>query len=377
MRETPEAGQLGDQTLQVELLPAGHGDSVLLEYGSPAAPARILVDAGPATAYAAVRARLARIPPERRRLDLLVVTHVDADHVEGVVKLLNDADLAVEVGELWFNGYRHLPNDELGPVQGEMVGALATHRSIAWNTAFGERAVKREPGRPLPRVELPGGLSITVLAPSDRELERLRREWERACDRAGLSPGSVADALVLLGQTRRLNPLDTYLDTRVDAATDLEGLAAAASDLDRSAPNASSIVLLVEYAGRRVLLAGDSTPDALVPALERLVAERNLTRLRLDAFKLPHHASRNNVTRELLRLVDADRSLVSTDGKHFGHPDDEAIARVIVDGPRGGTLVFNYRTDATLRWAEVGLVDRYGHRTDYPEPRSAGVAVSL
>jgi beta-lactamase superfamily II metal-dependent hydrolase len=377
MRETPDAAQLGEQTLQVELLPAGHGDSVLLEYGSPAAPARILVDAGPATAYAAVRARLARIPPERRRLDLLVVTHVDADHVEGVVKLLNDADLAVEVGELWFNGYRHLPDGELGPVQGEMVGALASHRRIAWNTAFGERAVKRETGRPLPRVELPGGLSVTVLAPSDRELERLRREWERACQRAGLTPGSVADALVLLGQTRRLNPLDTYLDTRVDAAGDLEGLAASASDLDRSAPNASSIVLLVEYAGRRVLLAGDSTPDALVPALERLVAERSLSRLRLDAFKLPHHASRNNVTRELLRLVDADRSLVSTDGKHFGHPDDEAIARVIVDGPRGGTLVFNYRTEATLRWAETGLVDRYGHRTDYPEPRSAGVAVSL
>jgi beta-lactamase superfamily II metal-dependent hydrolase len=377
MRETPEAAQLGDQTLQVELLAAGHGDSVLLEYGSPAAPARILVDAGPATAYPAVRERLARVPPERRRLDLLVVTHVDADHVEGVVKLLNDADLAVEVGELWFNGYQHLPDGELGPVQGEMVGALASHRSIAWNTAFGGRAVKREPGRPLPRVELPGGLSITVLAPSDRELERLRREWERACDRAGLTPGSVADALVLLGQTRRLNPLDTYLDTRVDAASDLEALAAATSDLDRSAPNASSIVLLVEYAGRRVLLAGDSTPDALVPALERLAAERDLSRLRLDAFKLPHHASRNNVTRELLRLVDADRSLVSTDGKHFGHPDDEAIARVIVDGPRGGTLVFNYRTDATLRWAEAGLAARYGHRTDYPEPRSAGVAVSL
>jgi hypothetical protein len=50
---------------------------------------------------------------------------------------------------------------------------------------------------------------------------------------------------------------------------------------------------------------------------------------------------------------------------------------VIVDGRRGETLVFNYRTDATLRWASERLVRRYGHRTDYPEPRSAGVAVSF
>jgi beta-lactamase superfamily II metal-dependent hydrolase len=376
MRETAEATGPGPgaRMLQVELLPAGHGDGILVEYGPPASPYRILVDAGPATAYPAVRARLARVPPERRRLDLLVVTHVDADHVEGVVMLLNDADLAVEVGELWFNGYRHLPDGELGPTQGEMAGALASHRGIPWNTAFGDRAVKREPGRPLPCVELPDGLTVTVLAPSDLELRRLRREWERAADRAGLQPGSVADALVLLGQTGRLRPLDSYLGVDRD---DLEGLAAATGDTDRSAPNASSIVLLVEYAGRRVLLAGDSTPDALVPALERVVADRRVSRLRLDAFKLPHHASRNNVTRELLRLVDADRHLVSTDGKHFGHPDDEALARVILDGRRGGTLVFNYRTDTTLRWAAERLVDRYGHRTSYPEPRSAGVAVRL
>jgi beta-lactamase superfamily II metal-dependent hydrolase len=374
MRETAEAigPGTGARMLQLELLPAGRGDSILLEYGQPASPYRILVDAGPATAYPAVRARLARIPPERRRLDLLVVTHVDADHVEGVVKLLNDADLAVEVGELWFNGYRHLPG-ELGPSQGEMAGALAEHRSIAWNATFDAKAVKREPGLPLPRVELPGGLSVTVLAPTDRELERLRVEWDRACERAGLTPGSVEDALRLLGQTRRLQPLDSYLDD----GSDLERLAATTSDLDRSVPNASSIVLLVEGGDRRVLLAGDSTPDALVPALERVVAERDVSRLRLDAFKLPHHASRANITRELVRLVDADRYLVSTDGSYFGHPDDEAIARVIVDSPRGATLVFNYETDATLRWSNERLVDRYGHRTDYPEPRSAGIAVRL
>jgi beta-lactamase superfamily II metal-dependent hydrolase len=367
-RTEPDVGELA-----VELLPAGHGDSVLIEYGQLESRRRILIDAGPATAYPALYGRLEQLPPEQRLLDLLVVTHIDADHVEGVVKLLNDADLALDIGEVWFNGYRHLPTDELGPPQGEMVSALVEERDIAWNAAFQCAAVKREVGNPLPRVDLPDGLSLTVLAPTDAELRNLRQVWEEECRRAGLTPGSLRDALALLDRSKRLKPLDTYLEATVN----LEALAAARNDPDRSVPNASSIVLLAEYAGRSVLLAGDSTPGALVPALERLLAERGLSRLHVDAFKLPHHGSRSNVTRDLLQLVRADRFLVSSNGKYFGHPDDEAIARLLVDGPRGSTLVFNYRTNATLRWADEALVRRYEHRTEYPEPGSSGATVSL
>ena len=110
------------------LLPAGQGDSILLEYGDPAAPHRMLVGGGPARCYDGLAARLAELPADRRRIELLVLTHVDADHIEGVLNLVNDARPAMETGELWFNGYEQLPPDDvLGSPQGEILGRGCRH----------------------------------------------------------------------------------------------------------------------------------------------------------------------------------------------------------------------------------------------------------
>jgi hypothetical protein len=57
----------------------------------------------------------------------MVLTHVDADHIESAVKLLNVKKLDFDVGDIWFNAWKHLSpshGDELGPVQGEYVSAL-------------------------------------------------------------------------------------------------------------------------------------------------------------------------------------------------------------------------------------------------------------
>ena len=54
--------------------------------------------------------------------------------------------------------------------------------------------------------------------------------------------------------------------------------------------------------------------------------------LELDAFKLPHHGSRGNVTRELIQSVDCPLWIFSTDGTQFRHPHKQAVARVILHG---------------------------------------------
>jgi len=357
--------------MKIELLPAGHGDCILIEYGPPDSPRRVLVDGGPARSYPALAARLARIPPDRRRIDLLVVTHVDADHIEGVLRLLNDPGLAVEVGEVWFNGYRHLPPDDLlGPAQGEIVSALLLARDLPWNTSFDGGPVRRGREGPLPRRELPGGLVLTVLAPGDADLRALRRVWERECRRAGITPGSTAPAPTT---DQRLTPLDAYLG-------DLDVAALAAlpqTETDTSPANASSIVLLAEHGGHSVLLAGDSAPDTLAAGVERLLAERGLDVLAVDLFKLPHHGSRYNVTREVLELVRARIFGVSTDGKYFGHPDGAAIARLLVGGPPGGRIVFNYRTAGTAPWSEPSVLEKYGFVAECPPAGAEGAAVTL
>jgi len=365
----PTAGKL-----RIELLPAGHGDSILIEYGSPAADHRILIDGGPASSYGHLAERIKLLSPPRRSFELLVMTHVDADHIEGVLKLLNDKDLGVTFGDIWFNGYRQLPKDELGAAQGEMLSAIIETRELAWNATFGGGPVQAGPAASLPVAELAGGLRLTILTPGRAELLRLRQVWEREIRRAGLAPGSTRAALELLEHRRRLTALDSYLGA---PELDVARIAATPAALDGSVTNASSISFLAEIADRRLLLTGDAAPQTLVPAVRRLLAEREVTRLELDAMKIPHHGSQNNVTAALIRLLPARHYLFSTDGRHFRHPDAAAVARVVLDAPDDAELVFNYRTELTGIWDAAGLRARHRYATRFPPDGQAGVVVAF
>ena len=90
---------------RIEMLPAAHGDCLWIEYGSGSTVHRILIDGGPAHAYPALRERILHLPAYERRFELLVITHIDADHIEGVIRLLLDAEaLACSFERIWFNG---------------------------------------------------------------------------------------------------------------------------------------------------------------------------------------------------------------------------------------------------------------------------------
>src|SRR5689334_23186251 len=114
---------------RVELLPAQHGDAIWIEYGSLKSPHRIVIDGGPASSYKAGLGKRVRMLAEgKRQIDLLVITHIDADHIDGSIILLQEADeLGVQFGEIWFNGWRHIKGSEpatYAPLQGEFVGGL-------------------------------------------------------------------------------------------------------------------------------------------------------------------------------------------------------------------------------------------------------------
>jgi beta-lactamase superfamily II metal-dependent hydrolase len=155
---------------------------------------------------------------------------------------------------------------------------------------------------------------------------------------------------------------------------DIDELASQPFTPDRAKPNGTSIAILAKYRGRCVLLAADAHPDRLVESLRPLAAAEG-RRLRLDALKLPHHGSEYNVSFELLDLVSCPRYLISTNGSYFDHPDAMAIARVIKHGGDHPELIFNYRSDETLRWNNSRWQQRFGYRTTYPSPTENGTQV--
>src|SRR5918996_17080 len=157
----------------LEMLPAGHGDALWIEYGDRDRPHRILIDGGTGPTYDVLRARVAALTPEERKFELMVVTHIDADHIEGMIRLVQDERLAMQIGDLWFNGWKHLPMDVFAPAQGEILSALLVELGIPWNKAFEEGPACVPDDGPLPKIELEGGLRLTVLGPTSAELARL------------------------------------------------------------------------------------------------------------------------------------------------------------------------------------------------------------
>lgn len=357
----------------VDMLPAGHGDALWLEYGERERHSRVLVDGGTGPTYDVLRSRIAALPPDDRRLELLVVTHVDADHIEGIIRLLQDARLGLRIDDVWFNGWQHLPADVFAPTHGEMLSALLTDLDQRWNGAFDGGPVSVGGDGPLPVVELDGGLRLTVLGPGTPELAALQLVWEREVREAGLVPGSPRPALDLLYKSPRLQIPEYGV-----GGADVESLAASEDPLDESEANASSIILLAELGETSVLLGADGVAPVLTAGLGRLLRERDEDMLTVDAVKVAHHGSRRNVTADHVPLVRSSRFLFSTNGAYYHHPDHQAVARILVgDGAENRSLLFNYRTEESEIWGDPELMERWRYRAVYPEPVPAGLRVDL
>lgn len=76
--------------LSVELLPARHGNCIWIEYVRDDVY-RILIDGGPVDTFERIQKRLAKTPAGDQAFELILLSHLDADHVEGLVRLFAEA----------------------------------------------------------------------------------------------------------------------------------------------------------------------------------------------------------------------------------------------------------------------------------------------
>lgn len=349
--------------LSVTLLPARLGDAIWIRWGKPDTPHQILIDMGTEEVGLQVRDRLLSLPQSARQFELLVVTHVDRDHIGGVLTCLADADpiAGLTFQDVWFNGFSHLSEtaapaelEPMGPAQGERLSTWLTKQH--WNAAFGGGSVQRRPGQPPPRICLQDGLTLTILGPTPDRLGNLRKVWREEVAEA-LRKGTLATVAPGLEQ---MGPKEPPV---LEDSEDLVALAESRTLIDTSEANGSSIALLLEYRGRTVLLAGDAFAEDLIAGIE---AVSGGGKLRLDAFKLPHHCSQSNVVKSMVEAVECDCWLISTDGTQFRHPDPIAVARIIRHSQiRPAHLAFNVPSKFNGWWDNDSWRHRYGYQTSY------------
>jgi hypothetical protein len=380
-------------TLAIEMLPAAHGDALWVEWNDKSHPYRVLIDGGPGKTYPALRERVQRLPKDEKRIDMMTITHVDTDHIDGAVTLLLD-DLDVEYGDIWFNGRNHVQNPlspvagnrYLGGIQGQVLSAILDLPRFRWNEAFGGRAIVVDPAKRTFPVKEIGGLTFTILSPRVEQLTKLAGSWDldivKALKNMELIPPGESETDVAakiheggLDLARKL--LASRYPKRIQPPPEWDqGIEDGTYLGDASNPNGSSIAFLVE--DRRgelaVLFTGDAHAPVLFKSVVELLTLRGKARLRLDAMKVPHHGSRNNISPELLAQLDCSAFLFSSDGSAgYNHPDDEAIECILAEAKKQGTrpaFYFNYRSNRTKSWALKSSGD--GERYDAYFPQGEG-----
>ncbi len=332
--------------LELQFLNARQGDAIWVRWGDGR---QILIDMGTHQTGTKLANRLRNLPEEQREFELLVVTHVDGDHIGGVLSGVSDAAQPVpglSFKDVWFNGFEHLSGqipapqgiqlEPMGGPQGEKFSKWL--REQPWNEAFGRGPIVRSDLLP---IDMGDGLTLTVLGPTQTRLEELIPKWTEEVH-AAIDEGNLEEI------SPGLEPMGPSTPPVLESKIDLELLAEANSPKDDSESNGASITLLLEWEGHRVLLTGDAFAADVRDGLAELDTGNPVP---LSLLKTPHHGSRGNMSKALVEMVDCPLWVFTSDGTQFRHPDAQAIARILNFGLRSNpTLAFNVRSKFSGWW---------------------------
>ena len=168
---------------------------------------------------------------------------------------------------------------------------------LKWRVNAGFEGLVMASGTTRTTIHRKDELDLTVLSPRKERLLALHQEWEEAMEEA------------------RAKKLERASET------------VAAAYVDRSVFNLSSMVILAEYQGRKVLLTGDARGDDIAAGLQSAGLLVKNGQLHVDVFKLPHHGSSRNVRLDLFQQITADHYLFSANGEN-GNPDVDTLEMI-------------------------------------------------
>jgi len=296
---------------ELHAVQAAFGDCLLIKFGSPASPRFILIDGGPPDTYKFhLKPLLKQIRSSNAPLDLVVLSHVDNDHTIGLLEyfaeLRTPGHSLPTPGALWHNSFTATidPNGVIAPRltalisparasvmaesglavngigEGSSLRVQALALGMPMNQGFGGGLVTVDNA---PAVLNFANLKVTVVGPTQANLDALEQKW-----------------------------ID-WLDTHEPAVASGDPFVMANSD--QSVPNLSSIMLLAEGDGRRMLLTGDGRSDHLLDGLAQASLLDTAGKMHVDVLKMPHHGSNRNITRKFLTKVTADVYVASANGK--------------------------------------------------------------
>jgi tRNA A37 threonylcarbamoyladenosine modification protein TsaB len=329
--------------LTLDVRRARKGDCLILHYGSKDDPGLMLIDGGPSGVYTPhLKPRLETIrearglgPNASLPVDLLMVSHIDDDHINGVLELTKELleakaarrPLPFKLQGIWHNTF----DDIIGNSPKELTAAVTAQFGAAslsgeadvegldpaaakvlasvsqgfrlrddtkglglrLNPQFGGKLVLAQ--KKAKKVDMGRGLKLTVVGPMNEEVVALQKDH------------------------------DTFLKKQEKTA---DGSLAAFTD--NSVANLSSLVVLAEAGKKRILLTGDARGDKVLEGLELvgLLKKDGKSTIHVDILKGPHHGSDRNVDPIFFERITADHYVFSGNGEH-GNPERETLQMLL------------------------------------------------
>jgi len=381
--------------ISIKMFKAENGDAFLLNFDNKQ---NILIDMGTPNTYEdEIKEELLELSQSGQKIDLLVVSHIDNDHIGGVIEFIKDnkEHNIIKVDEVWHNSYRHLNftkkkvekinqkyktileniksrytpqvrkegTSDITFEQGSSLASLLYKYNYSWNKSFCNEAIFTD-NVVSKKIK---DINIILLSPNQKKLDRLSSQWlsdlEDELYGFELSDEDLFnDAFEFYmsnksSQDILLNDCSSSIDINLKKLAEYKAK-------DNSATNGSSLAFIIEYKGKKLLFLGDAHEDIILEKLN--ILKDDAYELKFDLVKVSHHGSKNNISNEMLNLISTDKFLFSTNSKYHSHPDAECLAKVILTNTdKKKELIFNYKTDNSEKIGDVEFYKTYNYSVKY------------
>ena len=350
---------------RIHFLPVRYGDSFVIECDKGEHHGVVVVDGGPSGGGGVLSAKLDEVGTP----DLLVLTHYDDDHINGLFSYMKSCWMsgALPAREIWANcaGNVKKKDEEIKiiiPVEKPRPGFPDVARSIPQAVKFSRLLDAASQSDEVEwREDIVEGFDkklpfadIEVVSPTEEVREKALNEMDVAAVNVDWE----------VPVQKRMGGMEERMVMNFDLDTPLEILArntpkAPDTRVAAQLANASSIAFILRCDGLSVLMLGDCYPHNVEDYLRKKgYSEDNP--LRVDYVKVAHHGSKHNTSNELLDIIQCNRFILSTNGEKFKHPDRESVAHILCHPKRDRNetvhLYFNCSLDVIERNGEPFII---------------------
>jgi len=315
--------------IRFEFLRAGKGDCILISVNEGTDKEKtILIDGGVSKTYNNSRNRTGTLKSKLRdkdSLDLVVLTHIDDDHICGLIQLLKDNEHVGKVKELWFNSSDYIKkvdisSDEKGYGQSNYFKELIdSHSHINYRSDIFMENQKIY-------TDIDEDIEIILLSPYKKQLDILDKAQKR------------------YEEQRIKDGKEISIPCRDESSMEKSSGVQSEYKVGETEKNASSIAFILRYKKKKNFLF---LADADIAVINNSLKEIDDKLLSFEFVKLSHHGSfKNNIDKEFLNIIKTNTYIILTDGQHKGykHPHKETIQLILDTKPKNKEIefIFNY-----------------------------------